>query len=1158
MSIHSLLVGINQYQGNPANLSGCLNDVNLIKQTLQSCYKVPDKNIQILLDGEAVKDNIIAYFKKYFFDLGKDDTFIFYFSGHGSQEPAAIEFKEIEVSSDLETLVCYDSRSEHGSDLADKELRYLIAKVTEKGAHAVIISDSCHSGGVSRGALNDRDSDIIYRQTSSRTSPRAWEDFIFYEEAEKRGLEKYINDFPMGKHVLFSGCRDSELSQEQEIAEIQERHGVFTYSLCKTLQSQPHSLSYNNLHGRVKQQTHRYNPRQTPLIESSLDADLSQLFLATERQAPELRVYYNADEDNWYLDAGIVHGINEGDQFSLLAKKDDTTVFPLLITQVTMLEPEKALLQQIENKQVKTTLSSLSQLDKYEIYTCLVLHKNLAKLKYALEGDNEGIEIIKNTIDSSVFIEENSKTPEYKITAKNNYYYVQSALEKNWKPLFKPCGDGIEYNSQHAKEALSQLEQIRRFQQKLAINNPAPSYLSECVDINIEYNDKITTNEDMLLTYSSNRPRIGVSISLNEQFDNPSNIYCALFIYDKATFKIKSLFANEKILKFPSIPNVIVRFGDKQIKTTSFYIDNALLSQGVTEANDVIKLIVSDKPFNPNLIEQDKIVLFDNNTMRGGANKSVDSLRSFFEQELQYINTRSSGDAGLDIADWYSRDVVITTKKLLQDVEITPNKEITLNDALSIKAHPALNVTLGFSSSSVQQGHKSDQSVKIPTPFRDASVSSPFNLINSEDSSADLSVLTISESSTKDADSEGLTGVNAEEPLVINIASTLTENEQIIPYTFDGELFIPLGFSRKADNGSIDIIIESLPASSANTEAASDKGILNSLKIYFQKVIYSKLGIDRDVSKLCLPIFEVNNKAQLAKYEDNLIVLKEKCNQAKTIAIFLHGIIGETNSFIHCINQTLESGETLADYYDLVLTFDYENLNTPVEEVALQLKEKLKDIGIEGSDDKKVDLIAHSMGGLVSRWFIEQEGGDKTINKLIMLGTPNGGSPLAHVSMGKLNFAKKWANSYLVLILNGFLSGPISSLMLAGFSKFINAIDNTLEQLKEDSNVLKKLSSSNEPSTAYYIISGDTKFAHSLEVENDLGLIGKLKGFYQDTFANLLFNEANDLTVAVSSMINLPDHWEKDALLLSVTCDHMSYFELALEELRQCVDDVQD
>lgn len=46
---------------------------------------------------------------------------------------------------------------------------------------------------------------------------------------------------------------------------------------------------------------------------------------------------------------------------------------------------------------------------------------------------------------------------------------------------------------------------------------------------------------------------------------------------------------------------------------------------------------------------------------------------------------------------------------------------------------------------------------------------------------------------------------------------------------------------------------------------------------------------------------------------------------------------------------------------------------------------------------KQVDIVAHSMGGLVSRWYLQQaEGRDRNdVGKLIMLGTPNHGTPLA-------------------------------------------------------------------------------------------------------------------------------------------------------------------
>jgi hypothetical protein len=46
----------------------------------------------------------------------------------------------------------------------------------------------------------------------------------------------------------------------------------------------------------------------------------------------------------------------------------------------------------------------------------------------------------------------------------------------------------------------------------------------------------------------------------------------------------------------------------------------------------------------------------------------------------------------------------------------------------------------------------------------------------------------------------------------------------------------------------------------------------------------------------------------------------------------------------------------------------------------------------------KVDIVAHSMGGLVSRWYVEKfDGGSDSINKLIMLDTPNQGTELGDV-----------------------------------------------------------------------------------------------------------------------------------------------------------------
>ncbi len=46
----------------------------------------------------------------------------------------------------------------------------------------------------------------------------------------------------------------------------------------------------------------------------------------------------------------------------------------------------------------------------------------------------------------------------------------------------------------------------------------------------------------------------------------------------------------------------------------------------------------------------------------------------------------------------------------------------------------------------------------------------------------------------------------------------------------------------------------------------------------------------------------------------------------------------------------------------------------------------------------KVDLVAHSMGGLVSRTYIKNLGGSNRVDSLIMMGTPNYGTNLASIA----------------------------------------------------------------------------------------------------------------------------------------------------------------
>jgi len=94
-------------------------------------------------------------------------------------------------------------------------------------------------------------------------------------------------------------------------------------------------------------------------------------------------------------------------------------------------------------------------------------------------------------------------------------------------------------------------------------------------------------------------------------------------------------------------------------------------------------------------------------------------------------------------------------------------------------------------------------------------------------------------------------------------------------------------------------------------------------------------------------------------------------------------------------------------------------LATPNQSLTEKLNELLMAQGLKVDDGKRVDILAHSMGGLVSRYLIEQiREGDNLIDHLYMFGTPNGGSVFGNLPAYRdrlillltagLNFGKAW------------------------------------------------------------------------------------------------------------------------------------------------------
>lgn len=138
----ALLVAIDDYPGLEADLryvsSSCLN----FREALLATGEYDDDHIIVLNNAEATHDSVVAAFRSIGNLAGPEDSFLFFFSGHGGQADVAVS--STEPDGIAESLILY---SDSGSQnyLSDYELAQLLERVGTR--IKIVMLDSCFSGG---------------------------------------------------------------------------------------------------------------------------------------------------------------------------------------------------------------------------------------------------------------------------------------------------------------------------------------------------------------------------------------------------------------------------------------------------------------------------------------------------------------------------------------------------------------------------------------------------------------------------------------------------------------------------------------------------------------------------------------------------------------------------------------------------------------------------------------------------------------------------------------------------------------------------------------------------------------------------------------------------------------------------------------------------
>lgn len=249
----ALTIGVNSvdpehYEGWTGNLNACEADADdmsdLVIANGFSCTR--------LLTGEATRDAVIASIAGAAKQLKTGDIFFVSYSGHGGQTP---DLNGDEADGLDETWCLYDAQ------LIDDEL-YTLWSAFAPGVRVVMLSDSCHSGSVSREPLY-----LAQRAPAPLHAYRAMPPDVaqrvylrnqgFYDPIlTSRNVGVSLSEVS-ASILLLSGCQDNQLSQDGTF------NGLFTATMKSVWNGGAFRGTYAAFHKKIGA---RMPPDQSPRI----------------------------------------------------------------------------------------------------------------------------------------------------------------------------------------------------------------------------------------------------------------------------------------------------------------------------------------------------------------------------------------------------------------------------------------------------------------------------------------------------------------------------------------------------------------------------------------------------------------------------------------------------------------------------------------------------------------------------------------------------------------------------------------------------------------------------------------------------------------------------------------------------------------------------
>jgi len=254
----AVCIAINDYPGYNNDLRGCINDArNWAKYLKGKGFHI----VKMLLDASATKAAVIKALKELFAGAVSGDELVVTYSGHGTN---VRDYNGDESDGRDEALCMYDG------NLIDDDIQKLIKKLPE-GVKLTIISDSCHSGTVTRAFMEATNGE---EYAKARYMPP--EDDIEAFALSEMPLNKSVFSPRSGmKEILIAGCKSTEYSYDARING--QATGAFSYHAINILKNNP-NITYNDFYKKLSQELPSSQYPQTPQLEGSEESKNSIMF----------------------------------------------------------------------------------------------------------------------------------------------------------------------------------------------------------------------------------------------------------------------------------------------------------------------------------------------------------------------------------------------------------------------------------------------------------------------------------------------------------------------------------------------------------------------------------------------------------------------------------------------------------------------------------------------------------------------------------------------------------------------------------------------------------------------------------------------------------------------------------------------------------------